>query len=126
MADFRKLILVLAVLVAVAVPVSAQTTFSCATTPAVPQLIRASGITELVGAVELQCSGGTAETNAAANIQVFMTPTVVTNRGRQLERMPWHQCLRHRRRADDQQCGWNRDTVGTGSVTAEPGARSWE
>jgi hypothetical protein len=86
MADFRKWFLVLAVLAAVAIPVSAQTStpFSCVITPGQPPIIRDGGLSELVGDVVLQCSGsapnGSAATSITTNIQVFLTPTDVTNR----------------------------------------------
>jgi hypothetical protein len=80
MADFRKWILVLAVVAALAAPASAQVGFSCSTTPTTPVLIRENGLAELVGAVELQCSGGVEGQTSQANIQIFMAPTPVTNR----------------------------------------------
>lgn len=80
MADFRKWFLVLAVLAIVAVPVSAQTPFTCTATPGSTPTIRDAGLTELVGDVVLTCSGGTAGSNITTNFQIFMSPTQVTNK----------------------------------------------
>jgi hypothetical protein len=80
MADFRKWFLVLAVLAIVAVPVSAQTPFTCSATPGSTPTIRDAGLTELVGDVVLTCSGGTAGSNITTNFQIFMSPTQVTNK----------------------------------------------
>ncbi|MCZ2076144.1 MAG: hypothetical protein LC130_14225 [Bryobacterales bacterium] len=87
MADFRKWLPVLA-LVALMLgsmsTASAQTAFSCsATTGAVTPIIRGEGITELVGDIVLQCTGGTPAADPAAvpqvNIQIFLN-TQITSR----------------------------------------------
>lgn len=81
MADFRKWFLVLAVLAIVAMPVSAQVNFGCSasTTAGGTPTIRDGGLTELVGQVQLTCSGGSGDP-ITTNIQIFMSPTQVTNR----------------------------------------------
>ncbi len=79
MADFRKWFLVLAVLAFVALPASAQVPFTCTATPGSTPTIRDAGLTELVGDVVLQCSGGTSG-NITTNFQIFMSPTQVTNK----------------------------------------------
>jgi len=87
MADFRKWLPVLA-LVALMLgsmsTASAQTAFSCsATTGAVTPIIRGEGITELVGDIVLQCTGGIPAATPAAvpqvNIQIFLN-TQITSR----------------------------------------------
>lgn len=77
MADFRKLFLVLTALAVLAVPVSAQTV-SCSASSA-PVLIRAGGLTELVGDVILECTNGTAD-NRQTNITLFLNSSPVTNK----------------------------------------------
>lgn len=85
MADFRKWFLLLAVLAIVALPASAQ--LSCVITPGQPPLIRAGGLSELVGDVMLTCSGnapvscsGVSCTQITTNLQIFTSPAQVTNR----------------------------------------------
>ena len=58
MADFRKLFLVLAVIAITAVSASAQTSFSCAVSPAGPATLRGGGLTEEVGDALYTCTGG--------------------------------------------------------------------
>jgi len=89
MADFRKCLLafaVVALLASVAVPASAQVSTSnlqCTFNAAVTPTVRAEGLTELVGDIVLDCTGGTATANGAtvpaANITVF-TSTNLTSR----------------------------------------------
>ncbi|MCS6951972.1 MAG: hypothetical protein NZM33_03845 [Bryobacteraceae bacterium] len=79
MAEFRKWFLVLAVvalLTSGAVSANAQP-FSCAAS-AVPPLIRAEGLAELVGDIVLQCTG--TSPGGTANFRVFFSQTVVTSR----------------------------------------------
>jgi hypothetical protein len=77
MADFRKWLLVLAVIALVAVPASAQ---SCVLAPGNPTNIRDGGLTELTGDFELRCTGGTAD--ITVNLQIFMQGATVSNRVR--------------------------------------------
>ena len=76
MADFRKWLIVLAVLAAVAVPASAQT-FSCVET-GVNAKIRGEGLTELVGDIIITCSGGVANTAIAASVTVSFSQNVTS------------------------------------------------
>lgn len=78
MADFRKLVLALAVLALIAVPASAQNTFQCNTGGTVPTVVRAEGITEQVGDTLLSCSG-LLPTDIVTNVQIFLNVNV-TNR----------------------------------------------
>jgi hypothetical protein len=88
MADFRKCLLAVAsvaLLASVAVPANAQLTsnLQCTFNAAVTPTVRAEGLTELVGDIVLDCTGGTATANGAtvpqANITVF-TSTNLTSR----------------------------------------------
>jgi hypothetical protein len=88
MADFRKCLLafaVLALLSSLAVPASAQGTaaLQCTVNSAVTPTVRAEGLTELVGDIVLNCTGGTptlpGATVPAGNITVF-TSTNLTSR----------------------------------------------
>lgn len=91
MTDFRRWILALAVLALCVAGANAQVTsgggggnFSCtATNASVTPTLRAEGITELVGDIVLDCTGGTYVTAGAnipqANITVFLN-TQVTSR----------------------------------------------
>jgi len=80
MADFRRCILALAVLVlfiGCLAPASAQTAvFTCSANGAVPPTLRQEGMRELVGDIVLNCTGGTATpvgTNIPqANFTVFL------------------------------------------------------
>lgn len=91
MADFRRVVTALAVLALLtgfAVTANAQPTvnaFSCIAQAAVPPLLRAEGVTELVGDIVLNCSGGVPITTSGAtipvaNFQVFVGNTTVTSR----------------------------------------------
>ncbi len=73
MADFRKWVLVFAILALAIVPASAQVT--CTATSGVTPVVRAEGMAELVGDLTLDCTG-TASTQATlSNIQLlFNTP----------------------------------------------------
>jgi len=83
MADFRKWVLALTVLVLFAGLASAQSNnpFVCNTTSVTPQL-RSEGLTELVGDILLTCTGGTAIAPGlpipTANITVYMNGTVTS------------------------------------------------
>jgi len=76
MADFRKWLLVLAVMVLVAIPASAQ---SCTLAPANPTNIRDGGLTELVGDMVLSCNNPTVQP-IISNVQIYMQGAVVSNR----------------------------------------------
>jgi len=80
MADFRKWFYALAVVVLLAgltAPASAQLLpFNCSTSVTVTPIVRAEGYTELVGDLQLSCSGGVpttpGQTVPQANITVFL------------------------------------------------------
>jgi len=72
---FRKWLIVLAVL-AIVIPASAQQ-FTCQES-AVNAKIRGEGLTELVGDILIQCSGGTANNAITANITVSFTQNVTS------------------------------------------------
>jgi len=78
MADFRKWLLVLAVMALVAVPAGAQ---SCNLAPGNPTNIRDGGLTELVGDLVLTCNNPTSA-NITVNLQVFFQGATVSNRVR--------------------------------------------
>jgi hypothetical protein len=84
MADFRKWILVLAVLSLFAglAGAQSQTPFSCNAQAAVPPQLRAEGLTELVGDIVLTCTGGTPLAQGAqiptANVTVYLNGTVTS------------------------------------------------
>jgi len=82
MADFRKLLPAVAMLALVAftsMPASAQApgAFACTATAGVPPLARAEGITELVGDIVLNCSGGSGAA-ITANVQIFLNTNVTS------------------------------------------------
>jgi hypothetical protein len=95
MADFRKWIPALAVLVLVSglIPTaSAQVTpgaMTCSSAAAVPPALRAEGLTELVGDIVLNCTGGTPlaagtdpiPTTSLANVTVFLNTNVTSRSG---------------------------------------------
>lgn len=87
MADFRKMIPVLAIfglLLGTAVTANAQAgpAFSCFANAGVPPLVRAEGITELTGDILLNCTGGTptpaGQPIPAVNIQIFLNTAVTS------------------------------------------------
>lgn len=88
MADFRRVVTALAVVVLLmgfASTASAQVTapFTC-TASVVPTLIRAEGLTEMTGDIVIRCTGGANITGdtviPTANFQVFLGNTTVTSR----------------------------------------------
>jgi hypothetical protein len=86
MVDFRRMIPVLAVLAFLlgsAVTASAQTPFQCFANGGVSTPARAEGLTELVGDLVLNCTGGTptpfGQVIPPVNIQVFLN-TALTSR----------------------------------------------
>jgi hypothetical protein len=89
MADFRKCLLafaVLALLSSLAVPASAQNTsaMQCTFNAAVTPTVRVEGLTELLGDIVLNCTGGTptqpGQTVPGANITVFLSNASITSR----------------------------------------------
>ncbi|MCX6589106.1 MAG: hypothetical protein NTX13_21275 [Acidobacteria bacterium] len=96
MADFRKWFPVLAVaslMFGAAASANAQPAFSCSTNAGVPPIVRAEGLTELVGDLILNCTGGVPTAAGAAvpqvNFQIFLN-TNVTSR---LLSDPWSEAL---------------------------------
>jgi hypothetical protein len=61
MANLRKLLLALTVILVATITASAQTVpaFQCTANAAVPPTLRAEGLAELVGDLVLNCTGGT-------------------------------------------------------------------
>lgn len=96
MADFRKWFPVLAVaslMFGAAASANAQPAFSCSTNAGVPPIVRAEGLTELVGDLILNCTGGNPTAVGArvpqVNFQIFLN-TNVTSR---LLSDPWSEAL---------------------------------
>lgn len=81
MFDFRKAILLLAVLVMGASMASAQfPPLTCTLNGGAPPLLRAEGLAEEVGQVIIQCTGGNPNTPGLINIRVFTPGYNVTSR----------------------------------------------
>jgi hypothetical protein len=81
MADFRKLFLALLALALLALPVCAQPPVVNCSASSAPVLIRAGGLTELVGDVTLLCDNtAVGAVNVQTDIQVFMNFSPVTNK----------------------------------------------
>lgn len=87
MADFRRsipLLAVVALLLGSAVAVSAQVNpaFQCVANAGVPPLVRSEGLTELVGDLILNCTGGTPTPTGQqippVNIQIFLNTSVTS------------------------------------------------
>jgi hypothetical protein len=86
MVDFRKwfpALAIVALLLGSAVTASAQVGgVTCTVTAGVPPLVRAEGLTELVGDIVLECQGGTPTPLGAqvplANIQIFLNTNVTS------------------------------------------------
>jgi len=86
MADFRKWFFALAVVVLLAgfsIPASAQSSVNCNNGGATPPLVRAEGLTELMGDLVLTCSGGPNGTPAnqvvpQINITVILSVTITS------------------------------------------------
>ena len=97
MADFRRSISVLALVALIlgsAVTASAQTAaFQCVANAAVPTLVRSEGLTELVGDLVLNCTGGNPTPAGApvpaVNIQIFLNTAVTSD----LLSSPWSEAL---------------------------------
>jgi len=81
MADFRKWVLVLAVVALFASVASAQSNsqINCQTSGGVPLIVRAEGTAELTGDVVLTCTGGVGVPQFPINFQIFLN-TDVTSR----------------------------------------------
>jgi hypothetical protein len=79
MADFRKWILVLAVVALFAPLASAQSSINCLTSGGVPLIVRAEGTAELTGDVVLSCTGGQGVNTFPINFQIFLN-TDITSR----------------------------------------------
>lgn len=79
MVDFRKALLLLAVLVFATGIVSAQA-LNCTLNGGAPPLLRAEGLAEEVGQAFIQCSGGNPAQPATINIRVFTPGYNVTSR----------------------------------------------
>lgn len=84
MANLRKLLFALAVILVATFTASAQTTpaFQCTANAAVPPTLRAEGLAELVGDLVLNCSGGTPTPLGVlvprVNIQVFLNTNITS------------------------------------------------
>jgi hypothetical protein len=78
MADFRKWFLVLAVL-ALAFSANAQTPYACTAVAGVTPIVRAEGLAELVGDLQLNCTGQVPAAGITANIQIFLNTNVTSD-----------------------------------------------
>jgi len=84
MANLRKLLLALTVILVATITASAQTVpaFQCTANAAVPPTLRAEGLAELVGDLVLNCTGGTPTAAGVAvprvNIQVFLNTNITS------------------------------------------------
>lgn len=85
MADFRKWFPVLAIaalLLGTAVSASAQPAFTCTSNAGVPPIVRAEGLTELVGDLILNCTGGVPTAIGGAvpqvNVQIFLNTNLTS------------------------------------------------
>src|SRR5689334_3968650 len=86
MSDFRKWLIALsalALLIAIGTPAMAQpgasNGFSCTVQSGTPVIVRTEGITELLGDILLQCSGGTPTPAGKPIPQTNITYTLNTN-----------------------------------------------
>jgi len=84
MANLRKLLLALTVILVATITASAQTApaFVCTANAAVPPTLRAEGLAELVGDLVLNCTGGTPTPAGTpvprVNIQVFLNTNITS------------------------------------------------
>jgi hypothetical protein len=80
MADFRKWLMGLAIVAMFAATASAQVgpALTCTANAGVPPLLRAEGLTELVGDVVINCTGGTAGQPVTANWQIFLNTNITS------------------------------------------------
>jgi hypothetical protein len=83
MADFRKISVLLALVLLLGVSASAQTQLACTATTAVPPTLRSEGLTELAGDIILDCLGGVptlTSTNVNQATFTVFTTVPLTNR----------------------------------------------
>ena len=96
MAAFRKLILGVAAATVFAGLTSAQTSFQCVANAGVPPTVRAEGLTELVGDVSLNCTGGTPTAAGivipSSNVTVFLN-TNITSRILSTSQGTWSEAI---------------------------------
>jgi len=82
MADFRKWFLALSVAAFFVGTASAQPAFTCTSNAGVPPLVRSQGLTESVGDVVLNCTGGVPTLVGAVvpqnNVQIFLNTNVTS------------------------------------------------
>ena len=79
MVDFRKWFLALALVVLTVTTASAQgPAFACTASAGVPPLLRAEGLTELLGDIVLNCTGGDPAVPVIANFQVFLNTNMTS------------------------------------------------
>jgi hypothetical protein len=84
MANLRKLLLALTVVLVATITASAQTVpaFQCTANAAVPPTLRSEGLAELVGDLVLNCTGGTPTAAGVAvprvNVQVFLNTNITS------------------------------------------------
>jgi len=96
MVDFRKWFLafaVVAILMGSAVTANAQPAFGCSVNQAVPPTVRAEGITELVGDIVLQCTGGVPTPAGSVVPQANFSIQLNTNVTSRLLADPWSEAL---------------------------------
>lgn len=83
MLALRKMFPVLVVLALfAAIPASAQSVtpaFACVATAAAPPLVRAEGLTELVGDLVLNCTGGDPAAPARVNVRILLSTGITSN-----------------------------------------------
>jgi len=84
MANLRKLLFALAVVLVATITASAQAVpaFQCTANAAVPPTVRAEGLAELVGDLVLNCTGGTPTAAGKAvprvNVQIFLNTNITS------------------------------------------------
>jgi hypothetical protein len=84
MVAFRKMIFVLAIAALLlgsstaSAQVTGQTPLTCIANAGVPPLVRAEGLTELVGDIVLTCTGGNASAPFLANFQLFLNTNITS------------------------------------------------
>ena len=96
MAAFRKLILGVAAATVFAGLASAQTSFQCVANAGVPPTVRAEGLTELVGDVSLNCTGGiptaVGQIIPSSNVTIFLN-TNITSRILSTSQGTWSEAI---------------------------------
>lgn len=84
MVAFRKMIFVLAIAALLlgsstaSAQIVGQTPLTCIANAGVPPLVRAEGLTELVGDIVLSCTGGNANAPFLANFQLFLNTNITS------------------------------------------------